>query len=66
VKDLLAGSTPIDFAYSIHTGVGHRCRGAKVNDKWVALTHQLSSGDRVEILTNKKPNPGRDWASPTL
>jgi len=66
VKDLLAGSTPIDFAYSIHTGVGHRCRGAKVNDKWVALTHQLKSGDRVEILTNKKPNPGRDWASPTL
>lgn len=66
VKDLLPNSTPIDFAYAIHTGVGHRCRGAKVNGKWVALTHQLSSGDRVEIITNKKPQPSRDWASPTL
>ncbi len=66
VKDLLPGSTPIDFAYTIHTGVGHRCRGAKVNGKWVALTHQLKSGDHVEIITTKRPNPSRDWSSPTL
>ena len=61
VVDLPRGSTPLDFAYHVHTMVGHRCRGAKVDGRIVPLDHRLRSGDRVEILTAKEPEPRRDW-----
>ena len=62
VKNLSAGSTPLDFAYSVHTDVGHRCVGAKVNGKIVPLRYQLRSGDIVEIQTSKRErSPSRDW-----
>ncbi|RAP59411.1 bifunctional (p)ppGpp synthetase/guanosine-3',5'-bis(diphosphate) 3'-pyrophosphohydrolase [Oleiagrimonas sp. MCCC 1A03011] len=64
VVDMPRGATVLDFAYHIHTDVGHRCRGAKVNDRIVPLTHQPRSGDRVEILTAKQSEPSRDWLSP--
>ena len=63
VLDLPKGATVLDFAYLIHTDVGHRCRGAKVNGRIVPLTHQPASGDRIEILTGKVPEPRRDWLS---
>jgi GTP pyrophosphokinase len=66
VVDLSAGSTVLDFAYQVHTEIGHRCRGAKVNGRIVPLTHTVSTGDRVEILTAKHPNPSRDWRNPKL
>jgi GTP pyrophosphokinase len=66
VVDLSAGSTVLDFAYQVHTEVGHRCRGAKVNGRIVPLTHAVATGDRVEILTGKHPNPSRDWLNPKL
>ncbi len=66
IVDLPAGSTPLDFAYDIHTDVGHRCRGAKVNGQMVPLTHALATGDRVEVLTVKVGGPSRDWLSPHL
>ena len=59
--DLPQGATPLDFAYHVHTMVGHRCRGAKVNGRIVPLTYRLRSGDRVEILTGKEADPRRDW-----
>ena len=61
VLDLPRGATVLDFAYHIHTDVGHRCRGAKVNGRIVPLNHQPQSGDRVEILTGKTAAPRRDW-----
>lgn len=61
VVDLPCGATPLDFAYHVHTMVGHRCRGAKVDGRIVPLDHKLRSGDRVEILTAKEPEPRRDW-----
>ena len=61
VVDLSAGSTPLDFAYHIHTEVGHRCRGALVNGKIVPLTYKIQNGDRIEILTSKESKPSRDW-----
>ena len=61
VMNLRAGSTPLDFAYAVHTEVGNHCVGAKVNGSVVSLTKPLSTGDRVEILTNKSAKPSRDW-----
>lgn len=66
IFDLENGSTPIDFAYHLHTDVGHRCKGAKVNGILLPLTHQLNTGDRVEILTAKESKPSRDWMNPNL
>jgi len=64
IVDLPVGSTPLDFAYYIHTEIGHRCRGAKVNTKMVPLTYLLKTTDRVEILTAKGGVPSRDWLRP--
>ncbi len=66
IKDLPAGSTPIDFAYAVHTEVGHRCRGARVNGKLVSLDYRLRNGEQVEIITAKRGGPSRDWLSPAL
>jgi len=67
IKDLPAGSTPLDFAYRIHTDLGHRCTGAKANGKMVSLTYQLQNGDTVEIITAKgDKGPSRDWLNPSL
>jgi GTP pyrophosphokinase len=66
VVDLAAGSSVLDFAYHVHTEVGHRCRGAKINGRIVPLTQVVKTGDRVEILTGKHPKPSRDWLNPRL
>src|SRR5699024_1930866 len=64
IVDLPRGATPLDFAYCIHTQVGHRCRGARVNGHMVPLTRRLETGDQVEVQTAAQPAPSRDWASP--
>lgn len=66
VVELPAGSTPIDFAYQIHTEVGHRCRGARVNGQMKSLDYKLKSGERVEILTANRGGPSRDWMNASL
>jgi GTP pyrophosphokinase len=66
IMDLPAGSTPIDFAYHVHTEIGHRCRGAKINGKLVSLDYVLQTGNQVEILTAKRGGPSRDWLNPNL
>jgi GTP pyrophosphokinase len=66
VVDLPAGSTPLDFAYHIHSDVGHRCIGAKIGGRIVPFTYQLRMGDQIEIITQKQPNPSRDWLNPNL
>jgi GTP pyrophosphokinase len=64
VVDLPRGATPLDFAYHVHTDLGHRCRGAKVNGRIVPLDHQVKNGEIVEIITGKHPSPSRDWLAP--
>jgi GTP pyrophosphokinase len=66
VVDLPRGATPVDFAYAVHTSLGHRCRGAKVEGAMVPLNYVLSSGQRVEIVTVKQGGPSRDWLNPEL
>jgi len=66
VIDLPLGATPLDFAYAIHTQVGHRCRGARVDGAIVPLTRKLASGQQVEILTARDGRPSRDWLNPNL
>lgn len=66
VIDLPKNATALDFAYHVHTELGNRCRGVKVNGKMVSLTHALKSGDQVEILTAKSGGPSRDWINPQL
>ncbi len=66
VVDLPQGATPLDFAFHIHTNLGHRCRGAKVNGRIVPLTHVLANGDHVEVLTTREPRPSRDWLNRDL
>ena len=67
IKDMPAGSRPVDFAYRVHTDLGHRCIGAKVNGRLVPLTYQLRNGDTVEIITAKgDKGPSRDWLNPNL
>jgi len=64
VVEMPAGATALDFAYHVHTEVGHRCRGAKVNGRIVPLTYKVQNGDKIEIITGKEPQPRRDWLSP--
>ncbi|WP_026959890.1 GTP diphosphokinase [Aliagarivorans taiwanensis] len=66
VVDLPSGSTPLDFAYYVHSQVGHRCIGAKVGGRIVPFTYELHTGEQVEIITQKEPNPSRDWLNPHL
>jgi guanosine-3',5'-bis(diphosphate) 3'-pyrophosphohydrolase len=66
IIDLPSGSTPIDFAYHVHTDIGHRCRGAKINGKLVSLDYILKTGDKVEVLTAKRGGPSRDWLNTNL
>ena len=66
VVELSKNATPLDFAYHVHTQVGHRCRGAKINGRIVPLTKHICNGDQIEILTGKHPQPSRDWLSPKL
>ena len=64
--DLPKGATPLDFAYRVHTEIGHNCRGAKINGRIVPLTYSLQTGEQVEIITGKQGSPSRDWLNPNL
>lgn len=64
IIDLPIGATPLDFAYAVHTAIGHRCRGAKINSKIVPLTYSLKTGEKVEILTAREEKPSLDWLIP--
>ena len=64
--DLPKGATPLDFAYRVHTQIGHNCRGAKINGRIVPLTYSLHTGEQVEIITSKNGAPSRDWLNPNL
>jgi GTP pyrophosphokinase len=66
VVDMPKGATPLDFAYQVHTNLGHRCRGARVNGRMVTLDYKLSNGDTVEIIPAKHGHPSRDWLLPQL
>ncbi len=66
VVDLMAGATPLDFAYYVHTEVGHHCSGARVNERLVPLNYRLQTGDRVEVLSSELNVPSRDWLKPHL
>jgi guanosine-3',5'-bis(diphosphate) 3'-pyrophosphohydrolase len=66
IIDMPAGSTPLDFAYHVHTDIGHRCRGARINGKLIPLHHELKTGDQIEILTAKRGGPSRDWLNSNL
>jgi len=66
VVEMPSGATPLDFAYHVHTEVGHRCRGARVNGRIVPLTYRVRNGDKIEIITGKEAQPSRDWLSPQL
>ncbi len=66
IMDLQQGATPLDFAYHIHTDVGHRCRGARVNGRMVPLVYELKNGEQVEIITARNGQPSRDWINPLL
>jgi len=66
IVDLPQSSTPVDFAYQIHSEIGHRCRGAKVDGRLVSLDYQLRTGEQVEILTARRGGPSRDWLNPHL
>lgn len=66
VVELAYGATPLDFAYRVHTEVGHRCRGAKVNGRIVPLTYTLETGQQIEIITGKEAEPSREWLRPSL
>ncbi len=63
IVDVPFGGTPLDFAYQVHTDLGHRTRGAKVNGRMVSLDYKLKNSDTVEIITAKSPQPSRDWLS---
>ena len=64
VIDLPAGATPLDFAYHVHSMIGHRCIGTKIDGRIVPFTYTLQTGDQVEVITQKEPNPSRDWMNP--
>lgn len=66
IVDMPKGATPVDFAYYIHTDIGHRCRGAKVHGKLVSLNYMLKTGDQVEIIVSKRGGPSLDWLNPNL
>ncbi|MGL5597823.1 MAG: GTP diphosphokinase, partial [Aeromonas sp.] len=64
VIDLPTGATPLDFAYYVHSMIGHRCIGAKIDGRIVPFTYALQTGDQIEVITQKEPNPSRDWMNP--